>query len=302
MSGITLPGADPRVIYWKRRHSAFSARAPGQRALLAGSRALEEVAPIAGHSKWANIKHTKAKQDAQRGAIFTKTSREIIVAARTGGGDPARNFRLRQAIDRARAAGVPNDNIKRAIAKGSGLDSGDQLEELVYEGYGPGGAGIVIRALTDNRNRTAADLRAAFTKAGGNLGETGCVGWMFREVGQVWVDDPDGRLDEDTVLGVVLEAGASDLTAHEGAWEILCAPSDFQGVIEAIEGAGWKHRDAGLIDLPDNVTEVTDPDMARKLLRLVDRLEDLDDVQRVSASFDLPEDLLTSLSAQGHLA
>ncbi len=279
----------------------FSARETGKRPTLAGPGPSREVGPIAGHSKWANIKHTKAKQDAQRGAIFTKTSREIIVAARSGGGDPAANFRLRQAIDRAKAAGVPNDNIKRAIAKGSGLDSGDQLEELVYEGYGPGGAGIVIRALTDNRNRTAADLRAAFTKVGGNLGETGCVGWMFREMGQVWVEDPGGRLDEDTVLSVVLDPGASDLTAHEGAWEILCSPADFQAVIEAIEAAGWKHRDAGLIDLPDNLTEVTDPDMARKLLRLVDRLEDLDDVQRVSASFDLPEDLLASLTGQGSI-
>jgi YebC/PmpR family DNA-binding regulatory protein len=260
------------------------------------------VETIAGHSKWANIKHTKAKQDAQRGTLFTKTSREIIVAARSGGADPAANFRLRQAIDRARAAGVPTDNIKRAIAKGSGLDSGDQLEELVYEGYGPGGSGIVIRALTDNRNRTAADLRAAFTKAGGNLGETGCVGWMFREVGQIWLENADGLLAEDRVLGIVLDAGASDLVPHPDAWEVLSAPSDFQAVIEAIEQAGWQIRQSCLVDLPDNITEVTEPDQARKLLRLVERLEDLDDVQRVSASFDLAEDLLPLLEGQGLLS
>jgi YebC/PmpR family DNA-binding regulatory protein len=252
---------------------------------------------IAGHSKWANIKHTKAKQDAQRGAVFTKMSREIIVAAKTGGGDPAGNFRLRQAIDKARASGVPNDNIKRAIAKGAGADGADQLEELQYEGYGPGGAGIIVRALTDNRNRTAADLRAAFSKAVGNLGETGCVGWMFAEKGQILISNPDGRLTEDEVLAVALEAGAQDLVDHGDAWEVLTEPADFEAVFGALSQTGWPIESSELSDVPSTMQVIDDPDVARKLVKLMGKLEDLDDVQRVSSNFEIPDALMAELTA-----
>lgn len=224
-------------------------------------------------------------------------SRELIVAARAGGADPSGNFRLRQAIDKAKAAGVPNDNIKRAIAKGAGLDNGDQLEELQYEGYGPGGVGIIIRALTDNRNRTAADLRAAFSKAGGNLGETGCVGWMFAEKGQILVANPDGAISEDDVLAVALEAGAEDVVDQGDAWEVTTAPADFEAVYEALQKTGWTIERSELADVPSNMQVIEDPDTAKKILKLMDKLEDLDDVQRVSSNFELPDALMAELSS-----
>lgn len=229
--------------------------------------------------------------------MFTKMSREVIVAARSGGGDPAANFRLRQAIDKAKASGVPNDNIKRAIAKGAGLDSGDQLEELQYEGYGPGGVGIIIRALTDNRNRTAADLRAAFSKAGGNLGETGCVGWMFAEKGLILIANPQGAISEDDVLAMALEAGAEDVVDQGDAWEVSTAPADFEAVYEALVKTGWTIERSELADVPSNMQLVDVADTAKKILKLMDKLEDLDDVQRVSSNFELPDALMAELSS-----
>lgn len=252
---------------------------------------------IAGHSKWANIKRTKAKVDAQRGAVFTKMSREIIVAARHGGPHPEGNFRLRQAIERAKAAGVPNDNIKRAIAKGAGAEGADALEELRYEGYGPGGVAVLIRALTDNRNRTAGDLRAVFTKFGGNLGETGCVGWMFDERGQILVPDEDGRVSEDELMLVALEAGALDVIAHGDSYEILTEPADLEQVQGAIQAAGYVVGASEVADVPSNTQEVTELDLARKVLRMMERLDDLDDVQRVAANYDLAESLAAELEA-----
>jgi len=224
-------------------------------------------------------------------------SREIIVAARAGGGDPAANFRLRQAIDKAKAAGVPNDNIKRAIVKGAGLDNSEQLEELQYEGYGPGGVGIIVRALTDNRNRTAADLRAAFSKAGGNLGETGCVGWMFAEKGQIRIANPDGAITEDDLLAVAMEAGAEDVVDEGDAWEVSMAPADFEAVYEALSKTGWTLESSELSDVPSNMQVIEDPDTAKKILKLMDKLEDLDDVQRVSSNFELPDALMAELSS-----
>lgn len=259
------------------------------------ARAREGVS-IAGHSKWANIKRTKAKVDAQRGAVFTKMSREIIVAARHGGPHPEGNFRLRQAIERAKAAGVPNDNIKRAIAKGSGADGGDSLEELRYEGYGPGGVAVLIRALTDNRNRTAGDLRAVFTKFGGNLGETGCVGWMFDERGQILVPDEDGSVGEDELMLLALEAGALDVIRHEDAFEILTEPADLEKVQEAIASAGYPVGASEVADVPSNTQEITEAELAKKVLRMLERLDDLDDVQRVAANYDLAESLEAELS------
>lgn len=224
-------------------------------------------------------------------------SREIIIAARTGGADPAGNFRLRQAIDKAKASGVPNDNIKRAIAKGAGNDNSEQLEELQYEGYGPGGVGIIVRALSDNRNRTAADLRAAFSKADGNLGESGCVGWMFAEKGQILIANPSRALSEEDVLDVVLEAGAQDVIDQEDAWEVLTAPSDFEAVYEALQGTGWTIESAELSDVPSTMQVIDDLDTAKKLVKLMSKLDDLDDVQRVASNFEIPDALMTAMAA-----
>ncbi len=252
---------------------------------------------MAGHSKWANIKRQKARVDAVKGKVFAKVSRAIIVAARTGGADPAGNFQLRTAIDKAKAAGVPNDNIDRAIAKGAGqgLD-GDNLEAIRYEGYGPGGVAVLIEALTDNRNRTAADLRAAFSKNGGNLGETGCVGWMFEQRGVVAIA---GEVDEDALLEAALEGGAEsyELTELEedlaGA-EVFCAPGDLEGLSETLKAQGYRLYRVETRWIPSNTVTVTDPEHGRFLLRMMDALEDLDDVQSVTANFEMTEELMAA--------
>jgi len=247
---------------------------------------------MAGHSKWANIKRQKARVDAVKGKVFAKMSREIIVAARLGGPDPAGNFQLRTAIDKAKAAGVPNDNIDRAIAKGAGqLGADDNYEAIRYEGYGPGGIAVLIEALTDNRNRTAADLRAAFSKRNGNLGETGCVGWMFDQKGVVTIADPGS---EDTLLEAALEGGADtyeliDLDEEEGSpgAEVFCAPPDLEQLDTALKVHGYAVQQSELRWIPSNTVVVTDPEQARLLVKLMDALEDLDDVQSVTANFEL---------------
>ncbi|WP_035992478.1 YebC/PmpR family DNA-binding transcriptional regulator [Leptolyngbya sp. KIOST-1] len=259
---------------------------------------------MAGHSKWANIKRQKARVDAVKGKVFAKMSREIIVAARTGGGDPAGNFQLRTAIDKAKAAGVPNDNIDRAIAKGSGnLGADDSYEAIRYEGYGPGGIAVLIEALTDNRNRTAADLRAAFSKSNGNLGETGCVGWMFEQKGVVTVAHPG---DEETLLEAAMEAGAEtyELTTVLGrrdeeipAADLFCPPADLEALDTALKDQGLTVHQSELRWMPSNTVTVEDPDQARLLLKLMDALEDLDDVQSVTANFDMAEELIDAIAA-----
>ncbi|MEB3298542.1 MAG: YebC/PmpR family DNA-binding transcriptional regulator [Candidatus Sericytochromatia bacterium] len=254
---------------------------------------------MAGHSKWAQIKRTKAKVDAARGAVFTRMSREIIVAARLGGGDPAGNFRLRAAMEAARKAGVPGENIKRAVAKGIGVDGAEVLEELRYEGYGPGGAAFLVRACTDNRNRTAADLRTVFGRLGGNLGETGCVGYMFAERGVVLLSSEEDLLpSEEEVLEVALEAGADDIRLSTGAFLVFCPVAGLESVSDALRAAGFPVASVEVQDVPDVQVTVEDPDLGRKLLLLVERLEELDDVQRVAANFDLPDDLLARLTAE----
>lgn len=259
---------------------------------------------MAGHSKWANIKRQKARVDAVKGKVFAKLSREIIVAARTGGGDPDGNFQLRTAIDKAKAAGVPNDNIDRAIAKGSGQLGGDEdaLEAIRYEGYGPGGVAVLIEALTDNRNRTAADLRSAFSKNGGNLGETGCVGWMFEQKGVVALSRPDGSpVDEDTLLEASLDGGAESYELVEidedlpGA-EVFCAPADLEALSDCLKQQGYHLAQVELRWIPGNTLTVSDPDQARFLLRMMDTLEDLDDVQSVTANFEMAEALMEQLA------
>ncbi|KOR37573.1 MULTISPECIES: YebC/PmpR family DNA-binding transcriptional regulator [Planktothricoides] len=251
---------------------------------------------MAGHSKWANIKRQKARVDAKKGKMFTKISREIIVAARSGVPDPEGNFQLRTAIEKAKAAGIPNDNIERAIAKGAGTwDSGsDNYEAIRYEGYGSGGVAILIEALTDNRNRTAADLRVAFSKNGGNLGETGCVSWMFEQKGVCIIQ---GSVDEDELLEVLLEAGAesyelTDVDDIPGA-EVFTEISNLENLTQILKQKGYAVIESELRWIPGNNIEVTDPDVARSLLKLMDALEDLDDVQNVTANFNLADELMS---------
>jgi YebC/PmpR family DNA-binding regulatory protein len=262
---------------------------------------------MAGHSKWANIKRQKARVDAVKGKTFAKMSRAIIVAARTGGADPNANFQLRTAIDKAKAAGIPNDNIDRAIAKGAGTFGADDnsLEEIRYEGYGPGGVAILIEALTDNRNRTAADLRTAFSKNGGNLGETGCVGWMFDPKGVVAVKGKpklQGKreiyeLNEDELLEASLEGEAEtyELTEVEedvaGA-EVFTDPANLETLAKTLQAAGYAIVQSELRWIPNNSVEVTSPEQARSLLKLMDALEDLDDVQNVTANFEMTDELM----------
>lgn len=255
---------------------------------------------MAGHSKWANIKRQKARVDAVKGKVFAKMSREIIVAARLGGPDPAGNFQLRTAIDKAKAAGVPNDNIDRAIAKGSGqLGADDSYEAIRYEGYGPGGVAILIEALTDNRNRTAADLRAAFSKSNGNLGETGCVGWMFEQKGVVTLAQPG---DEEPLLEATMEGGAEtyeliELDEDTPGVDVFCDPSNLEQLDTALKAHQYTVQQTELRWIPSNTVMVDDPDQARLLLKLMDALEELDDVQSVTANFDLAEDLLATMAA-----
>ena len=252
---------------------------------------------MAGHSKWANIKRQKARVDAVKGKVFAKVSREIIVAARSGVPDPNGNFQLRTAIEKAKAAGIPNENIERAIAKGSGQLGSDAnaLEAIRYEGYGPGGVAVLIEALTDNRNRTAADLRAAFSKNGGNLGETGCVSWMFEHKGVITVVGP---IDEDALLEASLEGGADtyELTEidedMEGA-EVFSAPSDLETLSNALKAQGYKVSQVELRWVPSNTIDVMDSDQARSLLKMMDALEDLDDVQSVTANFEMSDELMS---------
>lgn len=243
---------------------------------------------MAGHSKWANIKRQKAAVDAKKGVVYAKMSREIIVAAKLGGGDPAANFRLRQAIDRAKAEGVPHDNIQRAIEKGSKAGGADNLEELTYEGYGPGGVAIMVRCATDNRNRTAGDVRMYFSKYGGNMGETGCVGWMFSERGEITVVKMSQRTDEQ-FLEAALAAGANDVElTQEDAWVAFCLPAELESVVESLIQKGWTVSSSELNMLPSNTIEVADREQARNLIRLLDNIENHDDVQKVYANFEMP--------------
>ncbi|MCC5644684.1 YebC/PmpR family DNA-binding transcriptional regulator [Nostoc sp. CHAB 5824] len=247
---------------------------------------------MAGHSKWANIKRQKAVVDAKKGKTFTQLSRAIIVAARGGVPDPALNFQLRTAIDKAKAASIPNDNIERAIAKGAGTFGGDNatFEAIRYEGYGPGGVAILIEALTDNRNRTAADLRVAFSKNGGNLGETGCVSWMFEQKGVCVVQ---GVVDEEQLLEASLEGGAESYEmAEDEIAEVFTDIGNLETLSQTLKDQGIKVTDAELRWIPSNSVEVTDPDQARSLFKLIDTLEGLDDVQNVTANFEISDELM----------
>lgn len=250
---------------------------------------------MSGHSKWATIKREKAVTDVKKGAVYARMGREIIVSAKFGGGDPTANFRLRQAIERAKAAGVPNDNIQRAIEKGTGTGTADSFEELTYEGYGPGGVAVMVRCTTDNRNRTAGDIRSYFTKYGGNLGETGCVGWNFKERGEIQIPKA-GQLDEDKLLAAAVDAGAEDVeTDADDYILVVCDPFKLEPVKNAVEKAGYKVESAHVSMAPNSTVEVTSADVAKQLLRLLDMLENHDDVQNVYANFDMDEKWLKEL-------
>ncbi len=248
---------------------------------------------MSGHSKWSTIKHKKAAVDAARGVTFQKFSRELIVAAKLGGPDPNGNFRLRTAIDRAKAAGLPNDNIKRAIEKGAGSSGADNMEELTYEGYGAGGTAIFIEAMTDNRNRTAGDLRSFFSKFGGNLGETGCVGWMFKQVGSI--EFKKDNTDFDKLFEAAIEANAQDVIEEDDIFKVITAPEDFQSCVETLENKGFKCNSAELTRIAENLVEVTDEKTATNIMRLMEKLEEHDDVQNVYSNFDISDEIMEKI-------
>ena len=239
---------------------------------------------MAGHSKWANIKHKKARQDASRGKIFTKITREILVAVRHGGANPDANIQLRMVLNKARAANIPNDNINRAIARAVGSSESDNLEEINYEGYGPGGVAFLLDILTDNRNRTAGEIRYIFSRNGGNLGETGCVGWVFKRKGLILVEE--GAADEEELMLAALEAGAEDVRDVGQGWEIITLPENLEPVKDALEALGMVLADAEITMLPDTFSEGP-----AQVLDLIDALEEHDDVQNVYTNWDMPEDL-----------
>ncbi|MDR1204954.1 MAG: YebC/PmpR family DNA-binding transcriptional regulator [Peptococcaceae bacterium] len=251
---------------------------------------------MSGHSKWANIKHKKGRQDAAKGKVFTKVGRELIVAARAGGANPDANFRLKIAIQKAKACNMPADNIQRAIQKGAGAADGSNYEELTYEGYGPGGVAVMVNIMTDNRNRTAGEIRHIFSKNGGNMGETGCVGWMFKEKGLLTVASEDLTTDADDLMLTALDAGAEDIQEQEDAFEIMTAPEDFQKVKDQMEAGGVVFSEAEIMMIPETTVEITDPEQAKLLLRLMDYLEDHDDVQNTYTNLDIDEEIVAGLS------
>jgi YebC/PmpR family DNA-binding regulatory protein len=249
---------------------------------------------MSGHSKWATIKRKKAANDARRSNEFAKLMRAVEVAAKEGGGDPAANMTLASAIEKAKASSVPNENIERAIKRGSGEDAAAaRYEEITYEGYAPGGIALFVEALTDNRNRTAQDVRHAFTRHGGNLGETGSTAWMFTRKGVVVVEKA-AVPDEERLLEQALEAGAEDMRDAESSWEIVTDPTAFADVRDAIRSAGIEVFSAELTMLPQSTIPV-DGGEARKVLQMIEALEDLEDVQNVYANFDIPEEVMASL-------
>ncbi|MCD6420474.1 MAG: YebC/PmpR family DNA-binding transcriptional regulator [Synergistetes bacterium] len=247
---------------------------------------------MSGHSKWANIKHKKQKVDAQRGKIFGKLIRAIMVAAREGGGDPEANPRLRAAVDKAREYNMPMDNIKRAIQKGTGELSGVAYEEIVYEGYGPGGVAVMVEVLTDNRKRTAAEMRHIFSRHGGSLGENGCVAWMFTRKGYIYLEGAD----EEAVMEVAIDAGAEDVKTNEdGSIEVTTDPKDFQSVKQAFEDAGISMVEAKVTMIPQSTVKLEGKD-AEHMMKLMEELEEHDDVQEVYANFDIPDEIMEKMA------
>jgi len=244
---------------------------------------------MAGHSKWNNIKNKKGKEDAKRGKIFTKLGRYIMVAAKEGGGDPEYNPSLKAAIEKAKAQNMPNDNIERAVKKGTGELGADNFEEIIYEGYGPAGIAVFAVCLTDNRNRTAPDVRHAFDKCGGNLGQAGCVTFMFDRRGVIAIEREDS-IDEDELTMLAIELGAEDFSAEDEGFEITTAMEDFNAVRDGLQEAGYKFAMAELTYIPQNTIEITDETGLKNMEKLIDMLEDNDDVQEVFHNWEMPEE------------
>ncbi|MBQ4154739.1 MAG: YebC/PmpR family DNA-binding transcriptional regulator [Clostridia bacterium] len=243
---------------------------------------------MSGHSKWSTIKRKKEKTDQQRAKVFTKIGRELAVVVKTGGPDPNVNSKLKDVIAKAKAANVPNDNIDRIIKKAAGEGDASNYEDIVYEGYGPSGVAVIVETLTDNRNRTAGDLRHYFDKFGGNMGQPGSVTFMFNRQGVITID-AEG-LDEDTVMEAALEAGAEDFNAEDGVFEIVTAPNDMGSVRDALEQAGYSFLSAEVAYVPTTTTELTDPDDVVKMEKLIDMLEENDDVQDIWHNWEMPEE------------
>lgn len=253
---------------------------------------------MAGHSKWSNIRHRKERQDKKKGKVWSKCSKAIMVAARAGGGDPETNLALRYAIDEAKYANMPKDTIKRAIEKGSGEAGGAEFQQLVYEGYGPGGTALIIDALTDNNTRTVGEVRSIFKKAGGSMGNAGTVAFMFSTKGQIYIDA--NKYNEEQIMDAALEAGAEDVQAPEaegkdkGVWTIVTEPTEFQTVKDELESAGIEIMEAEIIRIPENTVPVEGDDV-RKVMNLVDALEDNDDIQKVYSNAEFDEEALAKL-------
>ena len=253
---------------------------------------------MAGHSHWAGIKHKKALVDAKRGKLWSKLAKAIIVAAKLGGPDPENNIRLRAAIDEARAVSLPKENIQRAIRRGSGDGESEQLDELVYEGYGPGGVAVMAEAVTDNRNRTAPEIKKIFEVCGGKLGTTGCVAWNFEKKGFFIIPKAISNkteLTEETVMEIVLESGADDVVETEDGFEITCQPETYESVSDALQKAGIEPEKSQLSLMPKDRTIIQDAEMAAKVLKLLEMLDDHDDVQHVSSNFDVLEEVMAQL-------
>jgi len=249
---------------------------------------------MSGHSKWANIKHRKAAQDAKKGREFQKHVRAIMVAAREGGGDPAMNVRLKAAIDRAKSVNLPSDSIEKAIKKGTGDIEGVRYEEVVYEGYGSGGVAVLVETLTDNRNRTASEIRHLFSKNGGSLGEAGCVSWLFERKGILFVRGEG--VDEDKLLSACLESGAEDLVKEEGGFTVMTKPSVLSDVREKLQVLGYTVEKAELDMIPKNHVKVESREDAARILRFMDALEDHDDVQNVYSNFDIDDEMIEEIA------
>ncbi len=251
---------------------------------------------MSGHSKWANIKHKKAKSDEKRGREFTKVAKEIAIAVRMGGGpDPDSNSRLKLAIQKAKAINMPNDNINRSIKKGSGELGGEAMEEFFYEGYAPGGVAIMLKIATDNRNRTSADIRHLFSKYGGNMGENGCVSWMFEHVGLITLNKESVTLDADEFMLSMVECGADDVRENDENYEVITPMDQLMQVVEQVEKIA-PIEEADLAMIPKNMMEVTDKDLAEKVLKLIDVLEDHDDVENVYSNLSIADELIEQLS------
>ncbi len=248
---------------------------------------------MSGHSKWATIKHKKGKTDAKRGKLFSKLSRAITVAAREGGTDPSMNIALANAVEKAKAESMPKDNIERAIQRGGGGTDGAAYESIMYEGYGPAGVAIIVDVLTDNKNRSAADIRNIFSKHGGQLAQPGAVAWVFERKGSIVIDGT--RFDEDDIMAAAIDAGADDVAQDGDEFQVLTEPAEFAAVRDAVVAAGIEFVQAELTMIPKNTVELVEND-ARKTMKIVDALEDSDDVQEVFANFDIPEDVLEALA------